>query len=200
MAAGEGVEHIGIAYLEGQGISGLPDPGCVGHIHNGVVTAVANDLDPVQFRDHHRGVAYILTAYGQNCPQASAFPGADYGLSCPVFGTFPFRRRFFPVDFHDLGRQAEGVFPGSGEGKAAANAHIHGVSDGAAQTQVVDPFRHLIDAVTQQQVDRAAAGDNVQFASDGLLHRLCGFNKKAQINASTVFRKQRTIPSISFSS
>ena len=53
MVTGEGIEHMGIAGLEGHGIAGLPVSSGIGHIHDGVITAAANHF-------HRPGVVAVI--------------------------------------------------------------------------------------------------------------------------------------------
>ena len=73
VVTGKGIEHIGIAHLEGQRITGAQGTRRISHIHNGMVAAVADHLDTRQLGNHHTGIAHILAAEGKNGTQAAAF-------------------------------------------------------------------------------------------------------------------------------
>ena len=56
MVAGKGIEHIGIADLEGESVTGAPDFSGIGDIHDGVVTAATYDLNALVHRNEGGGI------------------------------------------------------------------------------------------------------------------------------------------------
>ena len=86
------------------------------------------------------------------------------------------------MDLHDLGGEGHAVLPQAGEGDATAQTDIHGVGDAAAQPQMINARRHLADAILQQQqIDGAAARNQIQLSSDGLFHCFGTSHQKGEV-------------------